>query len=138
MKKGFTLIELLAVIVILAIISLIATPVVLSIINNARESSSLRSAEFYLDAVEYSITESILDNDDTNGTYLIMEDGNLCIGTLTGNTCDGNVLNVEVNGEKPTGGSITIENGNITDVSIDLNDRTITQNSKGELVYQAS
>ena len=40
-KKGFTLIELLAVIVILAIIALIATPLVLSLINNAKEGSTL-------------------------------------------------------------------------------------------------
>ena len=36
-RKGFTLIELLAVIVILAIIALIATPVVLSMIERARK-----------------------------------------------------------------------------------------------------
>ena len=36
-KKGFTLIELLAVIVILAIIALIATPLVLKYIVKARE-----------------------------------------------------------------------------------------------------
>ena len=36
MKKGFTLIELLAVIVILAIIALIATPIVLSIIDEKK------------------------------------------------------------------------------------------------------
>ena len=35
-NKGFTMIELLAVIVILAIIALIATPVVIKTINNAR------------------------------------------------------------------------------------------------------
>ena len=62
MKKGFTLIELLAVIVILAIISLIATPIVLNIINEARESSTLRSVDFYLDAVEYSIADAVLNN----------------------------------------------------------------------------
>ena len=45
MKNGFTLIELLAVIVILAIIALIAVPIVLNIINDAKESSLLRSAE---------------------------------------------------------------------------------------------
>ena len=39
MKKGFTLIELLAVIVILAIISLIATPIILGMINNAKENA---------------------------------------------------------------------------------------------------
>ena len=60
MKKGFTLIELLAVIVVLAIIALIAVPVVLNIINDAKESSLLRSAEFYLDAVEYTIADTFL------------------------------------------------------------------------------
>ena len=38
-KKGFTLIELLAVIVILAIIALIATPIILGVIDNARKNS---------------------------------------------------------------------------------------------------
>ena len=37
-KKGFTLIELLAVIVILAIIALIATPIILGIIDDTRKS----------------------------------------------------------------------------------------------------
>ena len=41
-KKGFTLIELLAVIVILAIIALIATPIVLNIIADSKENSQLR------------------------------------------------------------------------------------------------
>ena len=59
MKKGFTLIELLAVIVILAIIALIATPIVLNIINDARESAKTRSAELVYKGVEYAYTASM-------------------------------------------------------------------------------
>jgi len=55
MKRGFTLIELLAVIVILAIIALIAVPIVLSIIDDTKESSILRSGEFFVDGLEKSI-----------------------------------------------------------------------------------
>lgn len=55
-NKGFTLIELLAVIVILAIIALIATPIILGIINDARESAKTRSAELVATGVEYAIT----------------------------------------------------------------------------------
>ena len=51
-NKGFTLIELLAVIVILAIIALIATPVILGIINDARSSAKDRTAELIVNAVE--------------------------------------------------------------------------------------
>ena len=55
MKKGFTLIELLAVIVILAIIALIATPIILGIINDAREKANERSVELYAAAVKNGI-----------------------------------------------------------------------------------
>ena len=55
MKKGFTLIELLAVIVILAIIALIATPIILGIINDARKEANERSIELYASAVRNAI-----------------------------------------------------------------------------------
>ena len=64
MKKGFTLIELLAVIVILAVIAVIAVPIVLNIINDAKSESGLRSADFYLDALELSVSKAILKEDD--------------------------------------------------------------------------
>ncbi len=55
--KGFTLIELLAVIVILAVIALITTPIVLGIINDAKEAANLRSVEAYAKAVEYGVIQ---------------------------------------------------------------------------------
>ena len=60
-NKGFTLIELLAVIVILAIIALIATPIVLGIINDSKESSRKISASYIVNSVEqsYSITYAL-------------------------------------------------------------------------------
>jgi len=56
-NKGFTLIELLAVIVILAIIALITTPIVLNIINQSKEAANRRSVEAYAKAVEYAVME---------------------------------------------------------------------------------
>ena len=40
MKKGFTLIELLAVIIILAIVALIATPIILDVVEDARNCAA--------------------------------------------------------------------------------------------------
>jgi len=54
-KNGFTLIELLAVIVILAIIALIATPIILGIINDARDKANERSVELYASAIRNSL-----------------------------------------------------------------------------------
>ncbi|MDD4781706.1 MAG: prepilin-type N-terminal cleavage/methylation domain-containing protein [Tissierellia bacterium] len=45
MKKGFTLIELLAVIVILAIIALIASPIVVGLIEDSNKQAAERSTE---------------------------------------------------------------------------------------------
>ena len=70
-KNGFTLIELLAVIVILAIIALIATPIILGIINDAREESNERSVELYASAVRNGIAAYQLrtGNEVLPGTY---------------------------------------------------------------------
>ena len=129
MKKGFTLIELLAVIVILAIIAVIATPIVLNIINDTKESAILRSADFYLEGVETSIATSVLKGITiSDGTYPIMQDGNLCLGTLSNNTCTGDILKVEMDGEVPNSGTIKIENGQVVknESSIKVGDYTVT------------
>ena len=60
-NKGFTLIELLAVIVILAIIALIATPIILDIIKDTKKEADQRSVEMYYKAVENAIAQQQLD-----------------------------------------------------------------------------
>ena len=57
-SKGFTLIELLAVIVILAIIALITTPVILNVIEEARRNSAVDKAWGTIDAVRLAYTQA--------------------------------------------------------------------------------
>ena len=61
-KKGFTLIELVAVLVIMAIIALIATPLVLTLVNNSKASANKRSVDAYGKAVELSALSYLMDN----------------------------------------------------------------------------
>ena len=52
---GFTLIELLAVIIILAVIALIATPIVLNVVDSAKESARKSSVAGYADATKLAV-----------------------------------------------------------------------------------
>src|SRR5574344_1394241 len=61
MKKGFTLVELLAVLVIIGVLALITTPLVRSTIQNAENSTNIRSAEKYADAATILMTEKSAD-----------------------------------------------------------------------------
>ena len=60
-KKGFTLIELIAVLVILAILALIVTPLVLNIIKKARVSADKHSIDAYGRSVELAIADYLFD-----------------------------------------------------------------------------
>lgn len=127
MRKGFTLIELLAVIVILAIISLIVVPITTNIINNTKEASRLRSAEFYLDAVELAIMDKNL--------FQVFEPKSCIINTSGNLLCDDNkVVEIKTKGEKPNGGSITFENNKVLDAKIKFKDIVIVKNTNGKLV----
>ena len=59
--RGFTLIELVAVLVIMAIIALIVTPLVMNIIRKARISADKRSVDAYGRSIELAIASYLLD-----------------------------------------------------------------------------
>ena len=94
-KIGFTLIELLAVIIVLAIIALIATPIIFNVIENAKLKSLENSCYGVIDAVRTKYAEGLLNS--TDGTVDL------------GGTID-NVLDLTVSGEKPIQGTWTIDN----------------------------
>jgi prepilin-type N-terminal cleavage/methylation domain-containing protein len=73
-KKGFTLIELLAVIVILAVIAIIVTPMIASTVNSAKSSSLKASASGIIDAAEqYCSRKMVSDSTFTAHSYQINE-----------------------------------------------------------------
>ncbi len=113
-RKGFTLIELLAVIVILAIIALIATPMILGVIEKARKGASEQSALGYVDAVEKQVAINQVKNENliNDGTYNV---------PMTG---------ITVKGEAPTKGWLKIEKGMITNYSFVIGKYVITKGSE--------
>ena len=134
-SKGFTLVELLAVIVILSIIAIIAVPIVINIIEDSKKNSILRSAEMYMDAVEMSIAQATLkDQNVSDEMYNILSTGNICLGYNNDNKCNDELV-VEVSGEHPKEGTITIQNSIIKSVDIMLSEKRIVKNDKGEIIY---
>ena len=122
-RKGFTLIELLAVIVILAIIAIIATPMILGIIEKAKQGGAESSALGYLDAVEKTVATNMLDTNKTN-----IEDGVYEVSTLKSTTYD-----VKVKGEQPAEDSwVKIEKGQVTACSLKIGEYVI--NCNGETI----
>lgn len=110
-KKGFTLIELLAVIVILAIIALISTPIIIGVIDKARIKSAENSAYGIIDAARLAYTESIMSG-----------------ATIS----SGSVTSLKVSGDKPTAGTFTIgSDGTISITGVKVGEYTCSGNDKG-------
>ncbi len=74
MKKGFTLIELLAVIIILAIIALIATPIILNVIDDVKKSAGLSEANMIYNGINNYCATSSMKNE-LDGSVDICADG---------------------------------------------------------------
>ena len=120
-KKGFTLIELLAVIVVLAIIALIATPIVMNTIKNTKKGAAERTADNYIKQVETAVAESKIDGTKiSNGDYQIQPDGNLCPASGCGEN-DKDKITIDMNGTKPSSGTVTIYNGGVSQSETTMN-----------------
>ena len=71
-KNGFTLVELLAVIIILALLSLVLTPIVTGIIKDARERTDIYSVEAHIENVNNSLLLNsgvLFTSEKLTGTY---------------------------------------------------------------------
>ena len=87
-KKGFTLIELLAVIVILAIIALIATPLVLKYIEKSRKESKVDSAYSFVRNLETEIANYSIKNKGTKYNGQPSDKGYYELESFNGNEID--------------------------------------------------
>ena len=93
-RNAFTLIELIATLVIMAIIALIATPLVMNIIRKARISADKRSIDAYGRSIELAIAGYLLDTGTfpTNADQLTIEySGNEVVCTTTQLNSDSSV-----------------------------------------------
>lgn len=104
-KNGFTLIELLAVILILGVIALIATPIILNIGDDSKKTSATHSAHLYVHGLMNQIMVDKIKSD-FNPTECTIANGNVSCGTKS--------IDYNPSGSKPTSGTISFSNGDVT------------------------
>ena len=110
-KKGFTLIELLAVIIILAIIALIATPIVLNVINDARKSAGLSETEMIMSGINNYCATSEMKNQLDGSADICTDDDGVTIDDVSEMVSLGNAEVLEVK----------YENGKVTKLKVKSN-----------------
>ena len=123
-KKGFTLIELLAIIVILAIIAVITVPIILNIIENAREGARKNSVIGYGKAVELAYTQDLYNKNISATTTVTGASTNVVVdGTTT-------PLKVDYEGDKVECKTAVITSGKLQLTECSVSGSTETYNYK--------
>ena len=119
-KYGFTLIELLAVIVVLAVIAMITTPIVFGIINTAKKGAAEQSTVAYAKAVEDTVAIAAMNNKSyaNRDDYLYDE------------------IKVDVSGSTPTGGIYALKDGIVTRGTFCVNGYKVTYSDSKAKAYE--
>ena len=108
MKKGFTLIELLAVIIILAIVALIATPIILDVVEDAKISAASSEANVIVSGINtYCATAEMKAQIDDSYT-------DICADGVTSSEV-ATMVNL---GNATISGNPTFENGRVTAITV--------------------
>ena len=119
-NNGFTLIELLAVIVILAIIALIATPIILGIVDDAKRDAFLRSVEMVVSTTDLDINTKPYS---TTYTYTITD------GDISN-------LNIPIKNTKGMNGSVKYDNKGNTAYAVNNGKYCVVKEYDGQSIIK--
>ena len=117
MKKGFTLVELLAIVIIIGIVAVIATPITIDVVSSARKKANHITAVNLIKAAENYHAESWLD------PVKRMNVRNI-----------NNIYNdVSVEGKRPSEGELYVNNKGLVALSVEIDNVCYVKNFYGEL-----
>ena len=134
-SKGFTLIELLAVIVILAVIALIATPLIMGVIDDARKGSAKNGAYGYVKALENTIATEMIKDTTISPDSPQTEVGKVKFTPLMNSGEEGAKKTADINykGTKPDRHNLVITNGTVGENStITISGYSFKMDANGE------
>ncbi len=118
-KNGFTLIELLAIIIILAIVALVATPIVINVIDDAKDRVAFTEAAAFVNGIETNCSaREMLAGGNIEGYTA-------CGTTLTNDQVKDIAVNV---GNASLVGTAELTGSKVTSLTVSSNGRTIYYN----------
>ena len=125
-KRGFTLIEVLAVIVILAVIALITTPIIFNVVDDSRMNAFTRSVEEMRNVIDMDYNEYARSGE---VEYKYANNRLFCVG------CNGGAdLNLDFTGEiSGASGTFYNTNGKIR-LTVENNKYKATDDGSGDVV----
>ena len=127
-KKGFTLIELLAVIIILAIIALVATPIILNVIEDARKSAGKSEASMIMNSINNYCATSEMKNQLDGSIDICNDDDGVTIDDVSQMVSLGNAEVLEVK----------YENGKVTKLKVKSNNYEFELQSDGSFTINGA
>ena len=115
--KGFTLIELLGVIIILAIVAIVATPIIIDLVEDARNKTNEETVYGIINAGKYYYAESMLDDTKKYNVENKQDIYDLIV----------------LNGEKPKEGKLYVNNSGQVAMSVIIGNKCYVKNFTTEL-----
>ena len=106
-NKGFTLVELLAVVIVLSLIVITIVPMIFGTTKSANKKTILESGKNYIRAVEDQVSLSMVSNKIDE-----IKDGIYSVSELKED------YDLSVKGQEPKEGSVTIEDGKVTECNL--------------------
>lgn len=120
-NKGFTLVELMAIILVIAIISVITVPIIIDTLEESTLGATTSSAYGYKDSVNGVFSNRLFDGGvpgSDDGVYSINSQGNIVKGTAK-------PIVVKSSGKKPNGGSILVRNDEIKNACFQFSENIV-------------
>ena len=114
MKKGFTLIELLAVMIVIAILTLVAVPQLLKVVRVSKQNSAIETMKNYVKGLEDEIVARQFDGAGLKNGCYIVDDGVLIKNETTR-------INPNVKGEAPSEGWVIIKDDTVASAELEIN-----------------
>lgn len=135
-SKGVSAKEMLAVIIIVCMIIVVVVPTILGFIKSSENKVLVNNVITFRNELNELLTDFATNGEWVgDGSYYVMKDGNVCLGSYDkkNNKCNDEFLKVEIEGLKPNAGCVDISGSYVSNLyNIEFNHMYVNLDKKLE------